>query len=70
MKQIDDLSTAGSDVLAETWEVVRHYEQHFGAVPDWVTDDLRLPQQIALLASANHLHMRLADHDMVVGEYL
>jgi hypothetical protein len=50
--------------------VVRHYEQHFGSVPDWVADDLNLSQQIALLASANHLHMRLADHDMVVGEYL
>jgi hypothetical protein len=70
MKQIDKLSAAGSKVFSETWKVVRHYEQHFGSVPDWVADDLNLSQQIALLASANHLHMRLADHDMVVGEYL
>ncbi len=64
------LSDTGKSVLHEAEALLRHYEAVFGPVPDWVIGDLTLAQQVALLTVADRLHMRLADHDMVVGEYL
>jgi hypothetical protein len=70
MRRTAKLSAAGEEVARATALLLREYEHHLGEIPDWVLDDLSLPQQIALLGSATRLRMPLADHDMVVGEYL
>ncbi len=70
MRRTTKLSPVGDQVFKGAWELLRHYEKCFGPVPEWVINDLTLPQQVSLIATATKLHMKLADHDMVVGEYL
>ncbi len=70
MVRTNKLSKTGMHVCQQAYQVIRDYELQFGEVPEWVDVDLALTQKIKLLDQANALRMRLADHDMVIGEYL